>query len=42
METIYEIEGSENFSQNLLKSPRNDFFSSGRKSRETLGTGDVL
>lgn len=35
MDTILEIDCSENFSQNPLKSPRNDFFSSGRKSRET-------
>lgn len=38
MDTIFEIEGSENFTQNLQRSPRMDLFSTNSKSREfTLG-----
>ncbi len=40
MDTILEIEGSENFTQNLQKSPRNDFFMSNTKSRQTMSGGD--
>jgi hypothetical protein len=34
MDTIFEIEGSENFTQNLQRSPRMDIFSTNSKSRE--------
>jgi hypothetical protein len=34
METIPEIEGSENFTQNLQRSPKLDIFGSSAKTRE--------
>jgi len=33
MDTILEIDGSENFTQNLHKSPKNDFLFSNSKPR---------
>lgn len=42
MDTIFEIEGSENFTQNFQKSPYNDFALSNSKSRETLKTRDEI
>jgi hypothetical protein len=40
METILEIDGSENFTQNFQKSPKNDFLFSNSKSRQTMAAGD--
>jgi len=38
MDTILEIEGSENYTQNFQKSPYNDFPFSNSKSRVTMAT----
>lgn len=40
METIPEIDGSENFTQNLQRSPKIDIFGSNSKSRELLLTAN--
>lgn len=37
MDTILEIDGSENFTQNMQRSPKNEFLLSNRKSRGLLG-----
>ncbi len=38
MDTIFEIEGSENFTQNIHKSPFNDFPLTNTKSGTTMNT----
>lgn len=40
METILEIDGSENFTQNLQRSPRGDAFTSHQKSRDLFTVDD--